>query len=348
MSFLSKRAFTAEVVLAMFGAALYAGQARAAEGVGPVIGHVTAAEVAEHEVKVEAQIDPGGLETAYEIRLVWQLPDPPGGPPANAGERPTGGPQTQTGKIAAGSGYQTVSATLTGLQWGYTYDGVVAARNSACPNAKGEFGIALHISGEFPNGEGTGPPYESEIPCWFTKLSEEESAQTLKEYEAKHAKELEAQHAKEHQEQEFREAAARTAEATARREREEQEADKGGVSLSSSTIMVEHRRTALVKLECLGIAACKGKLTLMATGSVASKSKGNSKRKNVHSRAIGTASFSIDGDEIKTIDMALNQAGRALIGSVRGSVSVSLELQELAPAAGSKQTVRVQLSKKRS
>jgi hypothetical protein len=81
MSFLSKRAFTAEVVLAMFGAALYAGQARAAEGVGPVIGHVSAAEVAEHEVKVEAQIDPGGLETAYEIRLVWQLPDPPGGPP---------------------------------------------------------------------------------------------------------------------------------------------------------------------------------------------------------------------------------------------------------------------------
>lgn len=348
MSFLSRRAFTAAVVLAMFGAALYAGQAQAAEGGGPVIGHVTATEVAEHEVKVEAQIDPGGLETAYEIRLVWQEADPKGGP-TNDGERPTGGPQTQTGYIPAGSGDQTVSATLTGLQWGYTYWYVVAAANSA-GQTRGEspYTFALHISGEFPDGEGTGPPYESEIPIWYTKLSEEESARTLKEYEAKHAKELEAQHAKEHQEQEFREAAARTAEATARREREEKEAEKGGVSLSGSTVMVEHGRRALVKLECLGIAACKGKLTLMAAGAAARKGNGNGKRKHVLPRAIGTVSFSIKGDEMKTIDVALNQAGRALIGSVRGSVGVSLELQELAPAVGTTQTVRVRLSKKRS
>jgi hypothetical protein len=347
MSFLSRRAFTATVVLAMFGAALYAEQARAAEGVSPVIGHVTAAEVAEHEVKVEAQIDPGGLETAYEIWLVWQEADPKGGP-TNDGERPTGGPQAQTGQIAAGSGDRTVSATLIGLQWGYMYWYVVAAINSA-GKTKGEpYTFALHISGEFPNGQGTGPPYESEIPIWSTKLSEEESAQTLKEYEAKHAKELEAQHAKERQEQEFREAAARAAEAAARREREEKEAETAGVSLRALRVMVKHGKTALVELECLGIAACKGKLTLTATGAAARKSKGNSKRKNVHLRAIGTASFSIEGDEIKTIDMVLNQAGRALIGSVRGSVGVSLELQELAPAAGSKQTVRVRLSKKRA
>lgn len=160
MTFLSKRAFTAAVVLAMLGATLYAGQARAAEGAGLVIGHVTATEVAEHEVKVEAQINPGGLEAAYSIWLVRQQADPKGGP-TNDGEPPTGGPQTQTGKIAAGSGYQTVSATLTGLQWGYTYYGVVAASNSACEKAKGEFGIALHISGEFPNGQGTGGQYES-------------------------------------------------------------------------------------------------------------------------------------------------------------------------------------------
>jgi hypothetical protein len=345
MTFLSKRAFTAAVVLAMLGGALYAGQARAAEGAGLVIGHVTATEVAAHEVKVEAQINPGGLEAAYSIWLVRQQADPKGGP-TNDGEPPTGGPQTQTGKIAAGSGYQTVSATLTGLQWGYTYYGVVAASNSACEKAKGEFGIALHISGEFPNGQGTGGQNESEIPCWYTKLSGEESAKTLKEYEAKHAQELEAQHAKEHQEQESREAAARAAEATARREREEKEAETGGVSLSSSTVMVEHGRTALVKLECLGIAACKGKLTLMATGAAARMSMGNSKPKSVHPRAIGAASFSIEGDEEKTIDMALNQAGRTLIRSVRRSVGASLELQELAPAAGSKQTVRVGLSKK--
>jgi hypothetical protein len=86
----------------------------------------------------------------------------------------------------------------------------------------------------------------------------------------------------------------------------------------------------------------------MATGAAARMSMGNSKRKSMHPRAIGTAFYSIEGDEEKTVDMTLNQAGRALIRSVRRSVDVNLELQELAPAAGSKQTIRVRLSKKRS
>jgi hypothetical protein len=109
-------------------------------------------------------------------------------------------------------------------------------------------------------------------------------------------------------------------------------------------VIVEHGKTALVKLECLGIAACKGKLTLTTTGAAARKSK----RKNVYPRAIGTASFSIEGDEMRTIDLALNQAGRGLIGLVRGGVSVSLELQELAPPAASTRTFRVRLIKKRA
>jgi len=327
-----------------------ASPAVAAEGVGPVIGHVTAAEVAEHEVKVEAQIDPGSLETAYEIRLVWQLPDPPGGPPANAGEGPTGGPQTQTGKIAAGSGYQTVSATLTGLQWGYTYTGVVTASNSACEKAKSEFGIALHISGEFPNGQGTGRQYESEIPCWYTKLSEEESAKTLKEYEAKHAKELEAQHAKEHEEQESKEAAARAAEAAARKQREEQEQDKGGLSLGGSTIDIQSHGTALVKLECLGIAGCHGKLTLTASDPVKAKgaqAKG-SKGKKARPVMIGTVGFSVAGDETKTIKLNLNIAGRALLSTDHGRLSASLALLELAPSPENTQTKTVQLVQKKA
>jgi hypothetical protein len=178
-------------------------QAQAAEGVAPVIGHVTATEVAEHEEKVEAQVNPGGLETDYEVRLVWQLPDPPGGPPPNAGEGPTGGAQTQTGRIVASSGDQTVSATLTGLQWGYVYYYVIIAANSVA-QTKGEspYQFGFHISGEFPNGEGSGPPFESEIPIWYNKLSEEESAQTIKEYEAK-----QRQIAKEHEEQQAREQA---------------------------------------------------------------------------------------------------------------------------------------------
>jgi hypothetical protein len=164
----------------------------------------------------------------------------------------------------------------------------------------------------------------------------------LKEYEARHAKELEAQHAKEQEQQ----AAVRAAEAAARREREEKDAETTGVSLTTPTVVVAHGRTALVKLECLGIAACKGKLTLMAAHK--SKRKPNSKSKNVRPRAIGTASFMIKGDEEKTIAITLNHAGRALVASVRESVRVTMELQQLAPARGSKQMVRVALSKKRS
>jgi hypothetical protein len=331
----------------MCAAAHYAGQARAAEGSDPAIDHVAATEIAEHEVKVEAQINPGSLETAYEIRLVWQQADPTGGP-TNDGEPPVGGPRTQTGKIAAGSGYQTVSATFAALQWGYTYYGLVVASNVACGKAKAEFEIALHISGEFPNGQGTGRPYESEIPCWYTSLSEEASATTRREYEAKHAQELEAQHAREHREQEIREAAARALEATARREREEQEAESVGVSLSRSTVMIERGTTALVKLECLGTETCRGRLTLVATGAAARMSMGSGKRKRVRPRAIGTASYSVEGDEERKVDVALNQAGKALIRSVRRGVDVNLELQELAPTAGSKHTIRVRLTKKRS
>jgi len=334
----------ASCAIAAGGLVLSAAHASAAEGVSPVIGHVTATEVAEHEVKVEAQINPGSLETAYEIRLVWQQADPKGGP-TNNGEPPTGGPQPQTGKIAAGSGDQTVSATLTGLQWGYTYYGVVVASNSACGKARGEFGIALHISGEFPNGQGTGRQYESEIPCWSTKLSEEESAKTLKEYEAKHAQELEAQHAKEHQEQEFREAAARTAEATARREREEQEAEKAGISLSSLTVVVEHGSTALIKLECLGIAACKGKVTLTAKSTVETR---GAKGKKAHPAMIGTASFLMAGDEAKTIKLKLDAAGRALLKADHGRWSVSLALLELAPGPENTQTTAVHLAQQKA
>ena len=322
---------------------LSAGRASAAEGVGPVIGHVTATETAEHEVEVEAQIDPGGLETTYEVWLMWQEADPRGGP-TNGGERPTGGSQTQTGHIAAGSGDQAVSVTLKGLQWGYTYWYGVRAVNSAC-NTRGQspYTFALHISGEFPDGSGTGPPYETEISCGFTKLSENEAAQTLKEYEAKHAKELEAQHAKEHEEQEFKEAAARTAEAAARKQREEQEQDKGGLSLIATSVTVQRNGMALVKLECLGIATCHGKLMLAVHDPVKENGVTGAKGKNARTVVIGTGSFSISGDETKAVKVNLNAAGSALLGIDHGRVSASLAILEIAPSPQNTQTKTVQL-----
>ena len=350
------------------GLVLSPAAALAAEGGSPVIGHVATTDVGEHAVKVEAQIDPEGLETSYEVRLVWQQADPKGGP-TNNGERPVGGEQSQTGRIAAGSGSQAVSASFTELQWGYTYWYVIAAINSA-GKTRGEspYSFGFHISGEFPNGMGTGPPYESEIPVWSEKLSEEESAKTLKEYEARHAKELEAQHAKEHQEEEFREAAARSAEAAARELREEQERDKGGLSLASTSVVVQRKGRALVNLECLGIAGCNGKLTL--TVKQAGRTRGGRKARagraygrstdgkagvsagrkagvrSTGTRAgtvtIGTASFSIAGDEAKSVALDLNAAGRALLSADHGRLRARLAILELAPNSGT-QTVGVRV-----
>jgi hypothetical protein len=322
------------VILAA-GLVLSAGRASAAEGVGPVIGQVTATEISEHEVGVQAQIDPGGLETTYEVWLMWQEADPRGGP-TNSGERPTGGSQTQTGHIAAGSGDQTVSVTLKGLQWGYTYWYGVRAVNSAC-NTRGQspYTFALHISGEFPDGSGTGPPYEPEISCGVIKLNEEESAKTVKEYEAKHAKE--------HEEQESREAAARAAEAAARKQREEQEQDKGGLSLIATSVTVQRNGMALVKLECLGIATCHGKLMLAVHDPVKENGVTGAKGKNARTVVIGTGSFSISGDETKAVKVNLNAAGSALLGIDHGRVSASLAILEIAPSPQNTQTKTVQL-----
>ncbi len=324
---------------------LSAAPALAAEGASPVIGHVATTEVAEHEVEVEAQIDPEGLETSYEVRLVWQEADPKGGP-TNDGERPAGGEQPQTGSIAVGSGNQTISAKFAGLEWGYTYWYVIAAVNSA-GKTKGEspYSFGFHISGEFPDGSGTGPQYESEIPLWYNKLSEEESAKTLKEYEVKHAKELEAQHAKEHEEQEVKEAAARVAEATAREQREEQEQDKGGISLAGTSLTVQSNGEALVKLNCLGIDSCRGKLTLTAKGAVEAKGRTVEARgkKKTCPVAIGTVSFSISGDETKTVKIKLDAAGRALLSADHRGCNASLAILELAPSPENTQTKAVRL-----
>lgn len=241
----------------LIAAALSPALTTAAEDGSPVIGHVSATEVGEHEVKLEAQVDPGGLETVYEIRLVWQLPDPPGGPPLDAGERPTGGAQTQTGTIAAASGDQAVTATLTELSWGYVYYYVIIAANSV-GQTKGEspFQFGFHISGEFPNGEGTGPPYESETPIWYTKLSEEESKETLRKYEAeKYAKEQEEQKAKEArylaEEAEMKRVEEEEAQEAAARERREEEAEHPACvvpALKGDTLAAARR--ALAKAHC--------------------------------------------------------------------------------------------------
>jgi hypothetical protein len=108
-----------------------------------------------------------------------------------------------------------------------------------------------------------------------------------------------------------------------------------GVSLAGTSVTVQSNGAALVKLECLGIESCRGKLTL--TAKIASTAKGKKKpartATTTTTTTIGTVSFSIAGDETKSVKVALNAAGRALLKTDHGRCSASLAILELAPGA---------------
>jgi hypothetical protein len=135
-------------------------------------------------------------------------------------------------------------------------------------------------------------------------------------------------------------------EVAARREQEEAAAaltSSGGVSLEETAIAVQSNGTALVKLDCVGIESCHGKL--MLTAKVAAKAKG--KMKPTHAAAttiaIGTESFSIAGDETETVKVSLNATGRALLATHRGRLDASLAIFEFVPGSQSTQTRTVRL-----
>jgi hypothetical protein len=117
--------------------------------------------------------------------------------------------------------------------------------------------------------------------------------------------------------------------------------ESGGiVSLASTRIMVQSAGTALVPLDCLGIASCNGKLTLTAKSTVRTKHRG--KR---HSRAvtIGVASFSIAGDEAKTVKIRLDSTGRKVLSRDHRRLVAGLAILELAPSSQDTQVKTVQL-----
>jgi hypothetical protein len=321
----------------------WAPNALAAAGERPTIEDTTTTKVYEHEGTIEARIDPQGSETTYEIWLECRGPHEPTWPCE----------QRVEGRLAAGFEAKTVSLHLTGLQEGSYYEYGVAAANSA--GQTNESGVNIMQDpvippGACPDGCSSNKPYEPEISAGVIKLSEEESARAVREYEAKHAKELEAQHAKEHEEQEFKEAAARATEATARKQREEQERDKGGLSLAATNVTVKGDGVALVQLECLGIASCRGKLTLTAKVVTGAKGKKKPARAatttTTTTTTIGSVGFSIAGDATKTVKVDLNAVGRALLKTDHGHCSASLEILELAPGAENTQTKAVRLVQK--
>ena len=125
--------------------------------------------------------------------------------------------------------------------------------------------------------------------------------------------------------------------------------DRGGaassadaVSLDGSTIDVQSDGIALVKLNCRGTAGCRGKLTLTAPTAVEARDAKGKKRR-ARSTTIGTTSFSIAGDGTKTVKIALDAAGRALLRADHGHCDASLAILGLAPGVSNTQTKAVEL-----
>jgi hypothetical protein len=114
----------------------------------------------------------------------------------------------------------------------------------------------------------------------------------------------------------------------------------GSVSLAGAVIALQGNGMALVKLNCLGIASCHGKLTVAAKDTVKGK---DAKDKKARSVSIGTTDFAISGDEATTVKMNLNAAGRALLKADHGRCSASLALLEFAPSSTNTQTKTVHL-----
>jgi|GEM_PF-5607914 len=115
----------------------------------------------------------------------------------------------------------------------------------------------------------------------------------------------------------------------------------GSVSLASTRIMVQSGGTALVPLDCLGIASCNGKLALTAKST--GKPKGKRKSKKTITVTIGSASFSISGDEAKMVKIKLDSTGRKLLGKEHRRLVANLTILELAPSSQDAHVTTVQL-----
>jgi hypothetical protein len=298
--------------------------ALAAEGKAPTIESM-GAEIG-GEVTVSAHIDPEGFETTYEIKLECGSNEP-----VPCDSLPI---QRKEGDLAADYEVHEVSLTLTGLQPGTYWFGVRAS------NSAGEVSWSSDIlkippesPGSFPNGtapvEVVRAPYLGEASRQLQAIAE----QNARERDEQHAKEAAA--AKEKEEAKAREASLLANEEAARERQAKKET--GGVSLAATNVTVQSNGTALVKLTCLGIASCHGKLRLTTKG-----------KKKTHTVALATVSFSIAGDETKSVKIKLDASGRALLDADRGRLSANLALLELAPSPQNTQAKTVHLVQQKS
>jgi hypothetical protein len=232
-------------ILAAFALAPVA--ASAAEGKAPVI--VSVSSGIGGEITVGGEINPEGLETSYEIKLVCESCGPPGYAPA-------------TGQLPAVEERRTVSLNLTGINPGAYRFEVYASNTAGKAFQEGNLNVPQPPPGACPDGCSKNEQYGSEVPGWYTNFSNSESAQTLKEYEAKQrqlAKEQEEAKAREAarlatEEGELKQAEERDAQEAAARERQEHEEEETEhpachvPALKGNTLAAARR--ALAKAHC--------------------------------------------------------------------------------------------------
>ena len=184
---------------------------------------------------------------------------------------------------------------------------------------------------------------------WFNEFAEENARKVAEEaaVRMRHEEEATAAAARKHREEEAAASHKREEEAAPKKKKEEALAT-GGIALADTTVTVQGGGVALVKLECLGGASCHGKLALSVSAKIAATAKAKGKKRWARTVRIGTAVFSIAGDEAKTVKVNIDAAGRALLSTDRGRLSASLEILELAPRAETTQTKTVRLVREKA
>jgi len=244
----------------------------------------------------------------------------------------------------AATSVTSISAVLEGtlepaaakLKYDFAYNaGASCEGGSTTPEGEGESKVSTKIEGLTSNTEYTFCLVAKSIEGGATKGKPQifrtpgSQAEILGRLLAEQAPAREAERqAKAAKEQAEREAAAKRANQPVTATTSSPSATvTGSVSLAATSVTVQGNDMALVKLECLGIASCHGKLTLTVKSTA--KAKGSKKARAV---MIGTVGFSITGDEIKTVKVELDAAGRALLSTGHGRLSASLALLELAPS----------------
>lgn len=261
--------------------------------------------VYENEAVMEAEVDPGGLATKYEIQACTAIVTC----------------QRSEGELPAGTNALPVRISVDDPLRGASYSFILIARNVAGEATQmNELKIPSEPPGSCPDGCGTAGQYESEVPAWYIKLSETESAETREEYEARHEKELEAEHVREREEQQARELIARKL--------QEEQGVLDSVSLVSTRLVVIDKRVSRVALRCAGTAKCSGMLILRSSITHTAESRRG------QAMTIGSRSFSIVGADQAVVGIKLNPRGRSLLRAAHGHLDARLTIDETSPKPG--------------